>query len=48
MRINKKDKKKNNYNQPGSGQAKKAWPLDLPIKTIRPSAKESEKTTPGK
>ena len=42
MRINKKEKKDNNYNQPGTEKSKKTWPQDLPIKTFRPVERTKE------
>lgn len=38
MRIDKKSKKDNNYNQetPIREKDKKSWPQDLPIKNFRP------------
>lgn len=42
MRIDKKSKKENNYNQEVTvtEKSKKNWPEDLPIKTFRPGEKE--------
>ncbi len=43
MRIDKKSKKENNYNQEESPAVKKKnWPQDLPIKTFRPTEKTKE------
>ncbi len=43
MRIDKKSKKDNNYNQPGTeNEKKKNWPQDLPIKTFKPTEKTRE------